>query len=102
MIEETVKAVKEAEAGAENIIAEAKLKAADLQKRAEADVSVIRSDTAKAAQDAYDERMTEARSVGEKKLAEADSETQRQVEALKAAAAEREGSAVDKVIQTLL
>ena len=51
MIEETVKAVKEAEAGAENIIAEAKLKAADLQKRAEADVSVIRSDTAKAAQE---------------------------------------------------
>jgi vacuolar-type H+-ATPase subunit H len=97
-----VKAVKEAEAGAENIVAEARLKAADLQKQAESDAEAIRSRAAKAAKEAYEARMTEARSIGEKKLAEADSETRKQVEALKAAAAEREGSAVDKVIQTLL
>jgi len=102
MIAETVKAVRDAEAEADELIAKAKLEAADIQKESEQKCRQILEDAENAARKMYDEKMAGARADGKAELARADEETLRETEALKLAAADREKSVVDRVIGSLI
>ncbi|HBB61123.1 MAG TPA: hypothetical protein DCZ61_04955 [Lachnospiraceae bacterium] len=101
MIQESVKAVKDAEARAEAMIAEAKAKAAEIQKQAGARSEQILKDAEAAAKQEYDGKMAQARADGESRLAEADSEIRKEIDALKAAAAQKEEAAIERVIEKL-
>lgn len=102
MIEETVRAVKDAEAKADQTVTEAKARASDILRNARAEADQIRSDAQQEAGRKYEERMARARSEGEASLVEADRQMQKEAEELKAGCVPKEGAAVDSVIRKLL
>lgn len=102
MIEETVRAVKDAESKADQTVTEAKARASDIVRSARAEADQIRDDAQKEAGKKYEERMARARAVGEASLSDADRQMQKEAEDLKAGCVSKEDAAVDRVIQKLL
>ena len=84
MIENTIQAVKKAEAEADACLAEAKQKA-----------DQIRKDGEEAG------RMAEAKKAGEAALAKAGEEAEQEADALRTAAEGRKAEAIDAVVRTL-
>ena len=90
MIENTIQAVKKAEAEADACLAEAKQKA-----------DQIRKDGEEAAEQDAARRMAEAKKAGEAALAKAGEEAEQEADALRTAAEGRKAEAIDAVVRTL-
>lgn len=102
MIEETIRAVKKAEAEAEQILADANSRAEQLIRDAQTEAAGSESRSREAAQEERKKRLSEARSAANAYL---DSQTQQASEeanGIRIAASAREEEAIDAVIGLLL
>ena len=102
MIEDTIRAVKEAEAKADTLIADAGKQADTIKKEAETQALKLIEDAKEAAKKAVSDALNKARAAGEEKLQAADAEAAKEAEALKAEAAGKKDTAVSAVIDALL
>ncbi len=102
MIEETIRAVKEAEAKADETVAEAKRKADEIltenEKRIQALRDRTKADMAKAAREAKDREEADGRD----QLLAADQESAKEADRIRAEAASKKEDAVDAVIRALI
>lgn len=102
MIEESIKAVREAEAKAETMIAEAAKNAAEIVKAAEARAEADKAEAfAKFAEEAA-EAAKAAQEAGDAKVAEAEAEAAKEAASLKAQVAPKTEAAVKAVIDKIL
>ena len=102
MIEDTIRAVKEAEKKAGELIADAGKQAAKITSDANAQAAEILKSAEAAAKEAAAAQMDRARADGEKRLAEAAGEAAQAAEALKKDAAARKDSAVSGCCASLV
>ena len=102
MIEESVRAVKEAEAKAAELIGDAKKKADAIVQEARRDAEQILADVEVECRKAQTDRMDAAKAEGDKALSEAEAESARDVEALKALTGSRMADAREAVIRELV
>ena len=102
MIEESVKAVKEAEAKALELVSDAKKKADAIVQEARRDAEQILADVEVECRKAQTDRMDAAKAEGEKALAEAEAESAKDVEALKTLTEGRMADAKKAVIRELV
>lgn len=100
MVEETIKAVKDAEAKAGEILKAAAQKASDIVEKARADGTVLQEQEVKIAKEAAEAEKTSAREGLLKMLAQ-DEESDKEIAALKALAAGKESQAIDMIIGQL-
>jgi F0F1-type ATP synthase membrane subunit b/b' len=98
MIEDSIKAVREAEAKADQLIADAKRQADEIVAKAKADAEQLKADAANEDSARLAEAMEKAKEAGEKALAAGEERSAKIVEELLAKAAPKTGSAVDAVI----
>jgi vacuolar-type H+-ATPase subunit H len=98
MIEDSIKAVREAEAKADQLIADAKRQADEIVAKAKADAEQLKADAANEDSAHLAEAMEKAKEAGEKALAAGEERSAKIVEELLAKAAPKTGSAVDAVI----
>lgn len=102
MIEESIKAVRDAEAKAETLIQDAQKNAAEIVKAAEAKAETDKAEAfAKFAQEAADAAKA-AKEAGDVLLAQAEAEAAKEAASLKAQVAPKTESAVKAVIETIL
>ena len=102
LIEETVKAVKEAEASAKDMIAKAKEEAEEILKDAEKKAEALKTEAAEKAKECRAQRLAAAEEEGEKILRESEEESVRNVEALKLVAGNNEKDAIETVLRKLI
>lgn len=102
MIEESIKAVREAEAKAESLILDAQKNAAEIVKAAEAKAETDKAEAfAKFAQEALDAAKA-SKEAGDAQLLEAEAEAAREAASLKASVAPKTEAALKAVIETIL
>ena len=102
LIEETVKAVKEAEASAKDLIAKAKEEAEAILKDAESKAEALKTDAADKAKECRAQRLAAADEEGKKILSESEEESKRSIEALKLVAGNNEKDAIETVLRKLI
>ena len=95
MLQETIKAVKDAENKAETILKEADEKVISLREQANQDAKTLKEEEAKKAR----EHAAKAKAESEMKIF--DSETEKEIAALKQMAAAKENKAIEMVISSL-
>ena len=100
MIEESIKAVREAEAKAESLILDAQKNAAEIVKAAKAETDKAEA-FAKFAQEVLDAAKA-SREAGDAQLLEAEAEAAREAASLKASVAPKTEAALKAVIETIL
>ena len=102
MIEESVRAVKEAEAKAAELIGDAKKKADAIVQEARQNAEQILTDVEAECRKARADRMDAAKAEGEKAIALAEAESAKDVEALKTLTEGRMADAKEAVIRELV
>ena len=102
MIENTVKAVVDAEKEAENIIADAKKKAQEILKASAEKVKQTEKDAAEKAKQLAADSAVKDEKEGEAALSDAGEDLKLRVEELKKDAAAREEAAIESVIKVIL
>ena len=102
MLEQNIKAVKEAENKAEQLIAEAKAEAVKIEESAWEKAKEIRLEAEKEALSAEETVLARATEMGEEHKAEVRKETDKELEAIRAMAKTKESAAVDLVINELI
>ena len=102
MIDDSIRAVKDAERKASQIILDAHSSADQLIKQAEAEAEQIRADAGNGAAKAAEEKMEEARKKGAEELKQADALLDKDRQGLEAIAGNKVEQAAEAVIREIL
>ena len=102
LIEDSIKAVKEAEQKADALLADARKEADSIVLKAKADAEQVIKDAGENGKANAAEEMDRARIAGESVLAEAAREAAEEVEVLKAATSDKVDDAITAVIRALI
>ncbi len=102
MIEETIKAVKDAENSARELIAKAKEEAAGIVKAAKAEAETRKETAAEKAKEERAQRLALAEAEGKKIVDASEEESKRSIEALKLVAGNNEKAAIETVLRKLV
>lgn len=102
MIEDSIRAVKEAESAADQLIADASVQAAELIRQAEADAEQQLEDARTEAGRAAEARMADAKAEGDALLQKTREDLTREKELLRSLTEPKTEIAVDRVIEVVL
>lgn len=102
MVEDTIQAIRKTEAEADAIVKEAEEKSQMILKEAREEAERICAEAEAAGKVSMQNAMEKARSAGEEFLQSAHTKTEREVQALKELAAQKETEAVSAVISQLV
>jgi vacuolar-type H+-ATPase subunit H len=102
VLEDTLKAVKEAEAKADDIVKEAEAKAASILNDAKAEAQALKDDTRQKVRSKNQEVAAKTQAEGEVQLQAAAEDVQKEIAALKELIAPKKKDAVDAVISSLV
>ncbi len=102
MIDESIRAVKEAEAAADQLIADASAQAEDLIRQAQSDAEQKLEDAKQKAKKEAEARLADAKAKGDAQLQKAGEELKKEQELLRSLAQPKSSIAVDRVIEVVL